>query len=135
MLTIFFSVATVTLVTLSLLPLWRNDAWWVRAQAFPRLQLAVIALVLFLIELVLLDPSQPATWWLLLLALASFIYQACWIVPYTRLFPVLEKSVDCSIHAWDAACLIPIMPTIGSCVGPWITCFTATISPCPVSNG
>lgn len=91
MMVVFFLVAIVALVTLTLLPLWRNDAWWVRAQEFPRLQLSMIALILFLLALVLLDLSQPSTWGLLVLALLCFLYQACWIVPYTRLFPVEVK--------------------------------------------
>ena len=45
MMVVFFLVAIVALVTLTLLPLWRNDAWWVRAQEFPRLQLSMIALI------------------------------------------------------------------------------------------
>jgi endonuclease/exonuclease/phosphatase (EEP) superfamily protein YafD len=85
-------IASVVLVTLTLLPLWRNDAWWVRAQEFPRLQLSVIALFLFLLELVLLDLSRPSTWGLLVFAVSCFIYQACWIVPYTRIFPTEVKS-------------------------------------------
>ena len=91
MMVVFLLVATVVVATLTLLPLWRNSAWWVRAHEFPRLQLSVIALILFLLELVLLDLSQPSTWWLLVLALSCFIYQACWIIPYTRLFPVEVK--------------------------------------------
>lgn len=92
MMAVFFSAATVTLVTLTLLPLWRNDAWWVRAQEFPRLQLSVIALFLLLLELVLLDLSRPWTWALLVLALLCFVYQACWIIPYTRMFPTEVKT-------------------------------------------
>ena len=41
------------------------------------------------------------------------------------------RLVDCSTPVLAVACSIPFTPTFGSCVGRWITCFTATISPCP----
>lgn len=87
-------IATVVLVALTLMPIWRKEAWWVRAVEFPRLQLLVIALILLLLDSVLLDLSQPPTWVLLVLTLLCFIYQACWIVPYTRLFPVEVRSAS-----------------------------------------
>jgi len=86
-----FCVATVLLVAFTLLPLWRHEAWWVRALDFPRLQLSLIALMLLALELILLDLSQPSTWALFVFAVLPFIYQAWWIVPYTRLFPVEVK--------------------------------------------
>ena len=83
-----FLVFTALLAAFSLLPLWRHDAWWVRSLDFPRLQLSVIALILLILELVFLDLSQPSSWGLFVLTILSLIYQAWWIVPYTRLFPV-----------------------------------------------
>ena len=85
-------VSTVILTALTLLPLWRHEAWWVRAMDFPRLQLFVGALLLLLLESVLLDLSFPSTWALLVVTLFCLVYQAWWIVPYTRLFPVEVKS-------------------------------------------
>ena len=87
-----FLFATIILTILTLLPIWRCEAWWVRSLDFPRLQLFVISLLLLLMELVLLDLSHPSTWVLLILALLCFVYHAWWIVPYTRLFPVEVKS-------------------------------------------
>ncbi len=78
--------ATAFTVTVTLLPLWRNDAWWVRVQDFPRLQIWILSIVLLVLEFAFLDLSQAATWWLLLLAGLSFFYQTWWIVPYTPLF-------------------------------------------------
>jgi endonuclease/exonuclease/phosphatase (EEP) superfamily protein YafD len=91
---IFISLlfATIMLTILTLLPLWRHEAWWVRALDFPRLQLSVILLLLLLLESVLLDLSHPSTWGLLIVVLLCLVYQAWWIVPYTRLFPVEVKS-------------------------------------------
>jgi endonuclease/exonuclease/phosphatase (EEP) superfamily protein YafD len=85
-------IPTLVLVAFTLLPMWRNESWWVRALDFPRLQLSVIALFLLLLEGVLLDLSRPLAWGLFALTLLCLIYQACWIVPYTRLFPAEAKN-------------------------------------------
>jgi endonuclease/exonuclease/phosphatase (EEP) superfamily protein YafD len=87
-----FLSATGILSFLTLLPLWRHEAWWVRSMDFPRLQLSVILLLLLVLESLLLDLSHPSTWGLLGVVLLCLVYQAWWIVPYTRLFPVEVKS-------------------------------------------
>jgi len=84
--------AAVILTILTLLPLWRHEAWWVRSLDFPRLQLSVILLLLLVLELLLLDLSHPSAWGLLGVVLLCLVYEAWWIVPYTRLFPVEVKS-------------------------------------------
>lgn len=85
-------VATIILTIITLLPLWRHEAWWVRSLDFPRLQLSVISLLLLVLESALLDLSHPSTWGLLVVVMLCLVYQAWWIVPYTRLFPVEVKS-------------------------------------------
>ena len=92
MILIALVVATITLTILTLLPLWRHEAWWVRSLDFPRLQLFVILLLLLVLESLLLDLSHPSTWGLLGVVLLCLVYQAWWIVPYTRLYPVEVKS-------------------------------------------
>lgn len=78
--------ALVTLLAiLTLLPIWRYEAWWVRGQDFPRLQFAAVALVLLPIEVLGLDWSQGRSWLLLAVTLACLVYQAWWILPYTLL--------------------------------------------------
>lgn len=70
----------------TLLPLWRHRAWWVRVWEFPRLQLATLLAVLLVAQAPLLDYGQP---WHLLASLTSaacLIYQLWWIAPYTRLW-------------------------------------------------
>ena len=88
-----FLIATIVLVLFSLLPMWRYEAWWVRSLDFPRLQLLVISILLFLAEMILLDLSQLTTWGLLVAALLCIAYHAWWILPYTRVFPVEVKPV------------------------------------------
>lgn len=90
MFTVFW-VATLTIAGLTFLPLWRDEAWWIRIQDFPRLQISVIALMMMLLETFVLDLSQARTWGLLILMGLCFGYQAWWIVPYTRLFKVEVK--------------------------------------------
>jgi endonuclease/exonuclease/phosphatase (EEP) superfamily protein YafD len=85
-------MATVIISILSLLPLWRHEAWWVRSLDFPRLQLLVVSLALLFMDSVFLDLSYPSTWGLLVITLLCFALHAWWIAPYTRLFPVEVKS-------------------------------------------
>jgi endonuclease/exonuclease/phosphatase (EEP) superfamily protein YafD len=53
--------ATAVLATLTFLPVWRNEAWWVRVQDFPRLQIWILSMALIGLQLSLLDLSQAAT--------------------------------------------------------------------------
>ena len=76
--------ATGLLVVLTLLPLWKNPAWWVRALDFPRLQLCVLAFVLLLAQASLLSYSEPLHILVSVLAVGCLAYQACWIAPDTR---------------------------------------------------
>ena len=81
------------LAGLTLLPLSHREAWWIRALDFPRLQLAVVALIMLLVELATLDVSQPTSWIVVGVTLACLGYQSWWILPYTRLHPVeVEQS-------------------------------------------
>jgi endonuclease/exonuclease/phosphatase (EEP) superfamily protein YafD len=71
-----------TLVSLS-----RHEAWWIRACDFPRVQIVVVGLVAAILLIVVGDMS--ATWSRLLLAalIATLVYQAAMILPYTRFWP------------------------------------------------
>ena len=85
----FYIVAAIAgiLVVLTLLPLSRHDAWWVRGLDFPRLQIALALAVTAAAEVVLLDFSNTSAWILLAVTLAALLYQASWIVPHTKFFP------------------------------------------------
>jgi endonuclease/exonuclease/phosphatase (EEP) superfamily protein YafD len=88
MLYVAFLIATVILMAMTLLPLWRCDAWWVRSLDFPRLQLAAISVLVGALALLLLDPKRLPNLLLVLAAGCCFVYQVRWILPYTRLFAV-----------------------------------------------
>ena len=87
-----FLFATIILTILTLLPIWRYEAWWVRSLDFPRLQLFVVSLFLLLLEALFLDLSHFTTWGLLIVVLSCLVYHVWWIIPYTRVFPVEVKS-------------------------------------------
>ncbi len=92
--TIFQTFLSITLLfsALTLIPLWRYEAWWVRGLDFPRIQFFLLAMFLLLLEFSILDLSRAATWSLIAVALFCLIFQAWWILPYTRFFPVEVES-------------------------------------------
>lgn len=86
------ALAVATLAVVTLLPIWRYEAWWVRDQDFPRLQYAAFALLLLALEWFVLERGS-ARWWLLAgITLACLVYQVWWIVPHTRLYRQEVKS-------------------------------------------
>ena len=87
---VFTTIAALSglLVLLTLLPLSRHEAWWIRGLDFPRLQLAGVAFGLCVTALLLLDLSHDGTWLIMAATLACFLYHAWWIFPYTRAYPV-----------------------------------------------
>ncbi len=78
---------TLAVVAATLLPLWRNPHWLVRGFDFPRMQIAILALALLLLQLVFLDLERPGTWVWMALAGGALVGQAWWILPYTPLWP------------------------------------------------
>ncbi|MGI9140373.1 MAG: endonuclease/exonuclease/phosphatase family protein [Gemmatimonadaceae bacterium] len=89
-------VITLLLAALSALPAWRNPAWWVRVTDFARLQVAVLMLGTFLLT-VLLVPMTSMFWGLLVIQASCLAYQAWWIVPHTRLFPVEVETAGADV--------------------------------------
>ncbi len=93
-----FLTATVALVIPTLLPMLRLQAWWVRSFDFPRLQLSFLLLLLLVLESLALDWREPQTAVLAALGASCLGYQAWWILPYTRLYPVDVKSAGDRDH-------------------------------------
>lgn len=85
-------IATVILLIFTLVPLWRHNVWWVRILDFPRLQLAVISLLLIIGSIIFLDLLLISTWIIIAISICCLIYHAVWIIPYTKIFPVEVKS-------------------------------------------
>lgn len=83
---------TAALAVATLLPLWRNPHWTVRALDFPRLQLAAAALGLLVAQLLVLDLAHAISWFLIVANLVCLAAQAWWILPYTRIWPKEVKT-------------------------------------------
>ncbi|WP_417616965.1 endonuclease/exonuclease/phosphatase family protein [Oceanisphaera sp.] len=89
-----FTIATVISATITLLPVWRHEAWWVRGLDFPRVQFMTFIGLVLLLALWRLDLSLPSSLGLLAINLACLFYHGWWIFPYTRLHPVEVKSTS-----------------------------------------
>ena len=98
LLTIFATLVAV-IVLATLLPLLRNPVWWIRDCDFPRLQLAILSLVVLVGQLVFLGWEDPHHHLILVANAACLVYQAWWIIPYTKAFPHEVKiSVTSASH-------------------------------------
>lgn len=82
-----FAIMTLLLVTATMLPMSRHSHWLVRGMDFPRLQLAVFALLLLLLQFFILDLTRPFTQGLLVATAACLVWQVWWIIPYTIIWP------------------------------------------------
>ncbi len=89
---IILALLTGLLVLMTVLPLWRHDAWWVRGLDFPRLQFMMLALGVLAADILLLDFSRQTSWLIDTLAFGCLSFHVAWILPYTRLFPVEVKA-------------------------------------------
>lgn len=77
-----------------MLPYSRHSHWLIRGWDFPRLQLAILALVLLVCEIIWLDFGTPLNWLLVGVTTVCFAAQMWWIVPYTRLYRVEVKAAS-----------------------------------------
>lgn len=82
---------TAILVLVTLAPMLRISHWIVRSCDFPRLQIALIAAVILLAQLVMLDISVLLHAILMLLTVICLTIQLWWVVPYTPMFPTEVK--------------------------------------------
>jgi len=83
------------LVVFTVIPILKNESWWVRGFDFPRLQVFCIAILIFSLEAIFLPYSETSTWAIFGITLVCAIYQAWWIAPYTVFFPKeVKKAKD-----------------------------------------
>lgn len=85
---------TVLIALASLLPLSNNQHWIIRGMDFPRLQIAIIAAVLLIVDIVFLDSQSVITWSLIMVTGVCFIWQLWWILPYTLLWSKEVKTAS-----------------------------------------
>jgi len=76
---------TLLLALVTVAPMSKHPAWWIRVWDFPRLQILALSLLVLLANLLFLPLSSPLVWTLMAVNLACVIYQAVWIYPYTAL--------------------------------------------------
>lgn len=105
MIDVLLILLTCFLVIVTVFPLWRHEAWWVRGLDFPRLQFMLVALFLLAADVIVLDYEKYISWWMFGLAFGCFWFHFGWILPYTILYPVEVKT---SRHRYRAN-LIRIM--------------------------
>lgn len=80
-------VATLVIAIATVLPLSKNPHWLFRGMDFPRLQIAVLAVLLLLAQLLYLDLQRPLAWLLVVITALCVFWQAWRVAPYTRLWP------------------------------------------------
>jgi endonuclease/exonuclease/phosphatase (EEP) superfamily protein YafD len=81
-------LATALLLIVTLLPLWRNTHWVIRALDFPRLQFASFALLLLITQLVFFDLQKSHNWALIITVATCLAWHLWWILPYTHAWPL-----------------------------------------------
>ncbi|MBO1519531.1 endonuclease/exonuclease/phosphatase family protein [Oceanisphaera pacifica] len=82
-----FILATLLSTVITLLPLWRCEAWWVRGLDFPRVQFFYLILTIIVLALWRLDLWAASSLGILTLNTAYLLYHGWWILPYTRFHP------------------------------------------------
>lgn len=87
-------ITTGLLVAATLLPVWRNPHWLIRGMDFPRMQLAILASLLLLTQIIWLPPEETRTWVLIGITLVCLIWQLWWVLPYTVIWPTEVKTAE-----------------------------------------
>jgi endonuclease/exonuclease/phosphatase (EEP) superfamily protein YafD len=87
---LIFAVFGFILIAAALIPLLKEQAWWIRVFDFPRLQLAVTGAGAVLIYIALTRKKGALGYFLILLVSLSVLYQSYRIYPYT---PLATKQV------------------------------------------
>ncbi len=110
--TIMLSAVTLILAAATAIPLLRHEGWWVRGFDFPRMQFAILALILLVVEFLVLPLSDAWTLALILVTALCLACQAWWIMPYTAAFPAevhraRHQDQDRSIKIMTANVLTP----------------------------
>jgi len=85
-------LATLFIVIITTLPIFRFTHWVVRGMDFPRLQIAFLAAALLIAHFLFLDFEMKITWLLITATALSLFWQLWWILPYTFLWPKEVKT-------------------------------------------
>lgn len=105
MLGLLLGSIAIILLLVTLIARIRLRWWWIRSCEFPRLQIASLAIACLIAALIVPISSiwQIIT---LVVCLAVIIIQACYILPWTRLWPKQVRSVNVRNEARDITLLV-----------------------------
>ncbi len=109
---ILIYIVTGVLVTATLFPLLRHSHWLIRGMDFPRMQLAAVAALLIVLQVVSLDLSEAQSLAFIGATILCLAWQLWWILPYTQLWRVEVEAnqnagVDRQISILTANVLTP----------------------------
>lgn len=88
------TIAAFLIFIATLLPLFRNEVWWIRVFDFPRLQILFSAVAVLLCVTVFLDVTDPTAGFMAALLVTCAVVQLWWIVPYSPFFAVEVSPAD-----------------------------------------
>ena len=94
---IVLTALAVLFVVATVLPLSRSTAWWVRMFDFPRMQIAVgavLTLVAYAVLVVWMGEPAGLEWTLFVALAVAAVYQAVRMAPFTPLHPVQVVDAD-----------------------------------------
>jgi endonuclease/exonuclease/phosphatase (EEP) superfamily protein YafD len=97
-----FAIAT------TILPVWHTARWWVRIWDFPRFQIALTALSLFVATLALSPPVDVFDWMFVGSMLSVVAWQSTWVGPY---LPGAPRQVQTSTNGPGSANRIKLLTT------------------------
>ncbi|GAA0292873.1 endonuclease/exonuclease/phosphatase family protein [Psychrosphaera haliotis] len=100
-----FTILTIVVLLLSILPIFNWSHWTVRSMDFPRLQLTLIFSCVFIGHLLLLGPNKPESIVRLLVLFACIVWQLWWVLPFS---PFWKKEVHSS-NSREAADTIKVI--------------------------
>ncbi len=86
------AIATLLLVSATALPLFNYSHWVFRGFDFPRLQIAVLAGIALLANVIFLDLTMGISWLLIVATALCFFWQLWWVIPYTLVWPREVKT-------------------------------------------
>ncbi len=88
-LAVFFALVA---VVWTVLPLFRADAWWIRAFEFPRVQLSILTMTAWVAYVAVVGWHDPGDIVVLVALSVCIAFQLVRIVPYTPLYPTQLKT-------------------------------------------
>ena len=116
----------------TLLPIWKTTQWWVRACDFPRFQIVIIALTVFMTFAVIRIPSHPVDWLFLCALGLIIVWQLTWVGPY---IPGTVRAVKSCNVAEAASEMISLRTADKSKLRPFARSYSSDRSRCCPGSG